>query len=267
MEFFMPIIYEPSGMAREYSPYACNLYIGCSHNCKYCYAPHTIQQREEDYFGVPNPRKNVLKYLERDLMENTYKKQILLSFIGDVYCENTDNSETTRIALQLLNRYNAPVVVLSKGGQKMLRDLDVFKMFKNRIMVGTTLTFFDEKKSKEWESGASLPAERLLVLRELHKAGIKTLASFEPSVEPSESLKLIEKTLEDDSVDHYKIGKINNYRGYGNDFDWSDYLTRVLKMLRPAKKELYVKQSLRKFAPNIPLFENEIDPERWVVRV
>ena len=38
----MSIIYEPSGMAKEYSPYACNLYIGCSHRCKYCYAPHTL---------------------------------------------------------------------------------------------------------------------------------------------------------------------------------------------------------------------------------
>ena len=31
----MPVIYEPKGKAREYSPYACNLYIGCSHRCQY----------------------------------------------------------------------------------------------------------------------------------------------------------------------------------------------------------------------------------------
>jgi len=181
----MPIIYEPSGMAKEYSPYACNLYIGCSHCCKYCYAPHTLQRTENDYFGIPGPRRNMLNYLEQDMQKQPYRKQILLSFIGDVYCRNTDNNETTRVALQLLNQYGAPVAVLSKGGQKMLRDLDVFKSFGNRIMIGSTLTFLDTEKSTQWEPGAALPEERLETLKELHAAGIRTFASFEPVVEPA----------------------------------------------------------------------------------
>ncbi|MDR1101052.1 MAG: hypothetical protein LBL34_01630 [Clostridiales bacterium] len=200
------------------------------------------------------------------MKKNTYEKQILLSFIGDVYCKTADGNQTTREALQLLNQYNAPVALLSKGGKKMLRDLDVFKDFGDRIMVGTTLTFLDEKKSKAWEPGATLPEERLFGLNELHRAGIKTVASFELSIEPSQSLKLIERTLKDDSVDHYKIGKINNFGSYGNDFDWSAYLIQVLKLLRPAKKQVYVKRSLRKFAPNVELFDDETDCERWVVR-
>jgi DNA repair photolyase len=108
-------------MAKEYSPYACNLYIGCSHQCRYCYAPHTLQRSTRNYFGIPSPRKNILKYLEQDLQAKTYHKQILLSFIGDIYCNNLDKSQTTRDALLLLNHYLAPVAVLSKGGKKMLR--------------------------------------------------------------------------------------------------------------------------------------------------
>jgi DNA repair photolyase len=141
----MSIVYEPSGMAKEYSPYACNLYIGCSHCCRYCYAPHALQRSAGSYFGRPSPRKDVLKYLEKDLQERKYSKQILLSFIGDVYCDNTDQSRTTRDALILLNRYHTPVALLSKGGEKMLRDIDVFEEFGERIMVGTTLTFFDRQ--------------------------------------------------------------------------------------------------------------------------
>ena len=109
-------------MAREYSPYALNIYIGCSHRCKYCYAPHTLQRTEDSYFGKPQPRKDILKLLEKDLQKNTYKEQVLISFVGDVYCDNADNSETTREVLKLLNAYNVPVAVLSKGGSKMLRD-------------------------------------------------------------------------------------------------------------------------------------------------
>jgi len=48
----MPVIYAPSGMAKEYSPYACNLYIGCTHCCRYCYAPHTLQRTPREYFII-----------------------------------------------------------------------------------------------------------------------------------------------------------------------------------------------------------------------
>ena len=262
----MPVIYAPSGMAKEYSPYACNLYIGCSHCCQYCYAPHTLQRRSEDYFGVPSPRYNVLKYLEQDLQKKKHDKQILLSFIGDVYCRNKDNSATTRAALQLLDYYKAPVAVLSKGGQKMLRDLDVFKEFGTRIMVGSTLTFMDEEKSRWWEPGASMPEDRLATLKALHDAGIRTLASFEPVIDPAESLRLIERTLQDNSVDHYKIGKLNNYKGMDKDQDWQGFLREVIALPRPAGKQIYIKKCLWELAPDVPLRENEVDPERWIVR-
>ena len=262
----MSVIYKPTGMAREYSPYALNLYIGCSHRCKYCYAPHTLQRKDEDYFGVPSPRKDILKYLEKDLRQNVYKEQILLSFVGDVYCNNADDSRTTRAALQLLNEYNAPVAVLSKGGSRMLRDLDVFKAFGDRITVGTTLTFMDESKSREWEPFASLPEERLETLKILHDNGIKTFASFEPTIEPAESLKLIERTLADGSVDHYKIGKINHCGDADKWQDWRQYLIDCISLLRPANKQVYYKFCLRRLAPDIALTKQEKNPDEYIVK-
>lgn len=262
----MSIIYKPTGMAREYSPYACNIYMGCSHRCKYCYAPHTLQKSSDSYFGKPEPRKDILKLLERDLKNNVYTEQVLLSFVGDVYCDNTDNSLTTREVLKLLNSYKVPIAVLSKGGKKMLRDLDIFKQFGNRIMVGTTLTFLDEEKSKKWEPFASLPSERLETLKILHDNGIKTFASFEPTIEPEESLKLIRKTLELNCVDHYKIGKINNYKSEDKWQDWAKYLQDCLNLLRPAKKQVYYKFCLRNLAPHIQLTEAEKNPDEYVVK-
>jgi len=38
----MAVIYEPKGMALEYAPLACNLYRGCQHGCRYCYAPNCL---------------------------------------------------------------------------------------------------------------------------------------------------------------------------------------------------------------------------------
>ena len=263
----MSVIYRPQGMAREYSPYALNIYIGCSHRCKYCYAPHTLQKSCDSYFGKPEPQKDILKLLEKDLQKNTYTEQVLLSFVGDCYCDSADNGATVREVLKMLNHYKVPVAVLSKGGKKMLRDLDIFKEFGDRITVGTTLTFFDEKKSKEWEPYASTPSERLETLKILHDNGIKTFASFEPTIEPEESLKLIRKTLEQDSVDHYKIGKINNYKSADKWQDWEKYLSDCVHLLRPTNKQVYYKFCLRKLAPNIPLTDAEKNPDEYIVRI
>jgi DNA repair photolyase len=156
--------------------------------------------------------------------------------------------------------------VLSKGGKKMLRDLDVFHAFEDRIMVGSTLTFLDAKKSKQWEPGASLPEERLEALKTLHDTGIRTLASFEPVVDPAESLRIMERTLRDNSVDHYKVGKLNNYKGLDKDHDWQGFLREVIAMLRTASKQIYIKKCLYELAPDVELREDEVDPERWIVR-
>ena len=56
----MSVIYEPKGKAREYSPLALNLYLDCSHGCKYCYAP-AIQRQGDGYYTVASPRTNIIK--------------------------------------------------------------------------------------------------------------------------------------------------------------------------------------------------------------
>lgn len=61
-------------------------------------------------------------------------------------------------------------------------------------------------------------------------------------IEPFESLRLIEQTLSDDSVDHYKIGKLNNYKGLDRGIDWQGFLSDALAMIRPAKKQIYIKR-------------------------
>ena len=260
------IIYEPRGAAREYSPLACNLYLSCTHNCQYCYAPHAIQRRADDYFCKPTPRRDILKKLEHQLQKQTFRDQVLLSFIGDVYCQTADDSAVTRGALQLFLAHNVPVAILTKGGTRCLRDLDLFRAFGDKIKVGATLTFLDTEKSATWESGAMPPVDRLKALKTLKENGVKTFASFEPVIEPEESLGILEASLIANCVDTYKVGKLNNYKGLDKQHDWEDFLVRVLAFLRPSGKEFYIKKSLREAAPNVTLRPEEIDPDLYAVR-
>lgn len=253
-------IYEPRGKAREYSPLALNIYMGCTHGCKYCYAPNCIQKNREEYYNVPAPRKNIVEGLAKELSKRgRVKNQVLLSFIGDVYCETEDNNRTTRRVLELLLRYKVPVAILTKGGDRALKDIDVIKKFGKHIQVGTTLTFDNKKDSLEWEPGAASPKERIEMLRVFHDNGVKTFASFEPVIDPEQSLSLMYDTI--GIVDTFKIGKINNYKGLDKNINWTDFLERSVQGLREAGASFYIKYDLRAAAPSVRLYGNEMEPD------
>lgn len=260
----MSTIYTPAGKAREYSPLALNIYLSCTHRCQYCYAPRCRHQTQEDYFKKPSPRANIIANLRKDLEHFSPKEQVLLSFIGDVYCETMDDNRTTREALEVLLEYKVPVAILTKGGKRCLKDLDLFKKFGEHIQVGTTLTFDNTHDSLEWESGAATPTERLEVLKALHDEGVRTFASFEPVIIPYQSLHLMEIGL--DFIDVYKVGKLNNYKGLDKSIDWTDFLSKTLEVLRTNGKSFYIKHDLRQAAPSIRLYGNECLPDEHNVR-
>lgn len=257
------VIYEPKGKAREYSPLALNIYLECTHGCEYCYAPRCMQRKRENYFKKPEPRKNIIENLKSQLEREAPKKQVLLSFIGDPYCETEDNNRATRECLELLLEHRVPVAILTKGGERCLKDLELFKKFGEHIMIGATLTFDNFKDSSKWEPGAASPGERLEVLKKLHQNGIKTFASFEPVVVPAQSLSLMKQGL--DAIDVYKVGKLNNYKCLDKEIDWKDFLVKALDLLRGAEKDFYIKHDLRTACAGVKLYGNEVLPDEHSV--
>lgn len=262
----MSIIYEPTGRAREYSPKALNIYLGCSHGCRYCYAPHAIQKSKDEFFSSPSPRPGLIGRLKKQLETEDISEQVLISFVGDAYCESADGGEAVRDILRLLLDHHVPVAILTKGGRRCLRDLDLFREFGSGIMVGATLTFADPDLSMEWEPHAALPSERLETLLSLKENGIRTFASFEPVIDPAQSLRVMRESLSMDCIDLYKIGKLNGMPSIERGIDWTAFLRDSLALLRPAGKEVYIKDDLAKAAPGIALAPEERDADLHTVR-
>lgn len=251
-------IYEPKGRAREYSPLALNYFKGCTHNCLYCYV-----SRMNKAFGVPYTQSECNAPTELDLREienSAYKmqgcnKQILLQFTSDPYC-NMPPEITTKV-LKILLKYRHKVVILTKGGNRCLNDIELFKQFKEKIKVGATLTFDNEKDSLFWESGAALPFERLESLKTLSESGIKTWVSFEPVIVPEQSLNLLEKAAK--FVDSVKIGKLNDYKGLDKQINWTDFIERSVEICRKNNLQFYIKKDLAKFNKCTQLNSHELD--------
>lgn len=241
--------------------------LGCSHGCRYCYAPHAIQKSSEQFFCNPQPRPGIVDRLEKQLSKEYVDDQTLLSFVGDVYCESGEEGPATvRKVLNTLYDHEVPVAILTKGGSRCLRDADIFRKFGKSIMVGATLTFMDPTLSRAWEPNAALPQERLNTLDALRKSGIKTFASFEPVINPEESLAVMRKSIEMDCIDLYKIGKLNGMKSIEKNIDWSAFLQSALDMLRSAGKEIYVKDDLAAAAPDVELTPDERNADLHTVR-
>ena len=233
------VIYQPRGAALEYAPLACNLYIGCEHGCRYCYAPACLKLSRSEFHSERRSRKEVLLKLQRDLEEmrrSGDRRRVLFCFVSDPY-SGSDNT-ITRSALELMREYDHPFDVLTKGGVKAAADFDLYG---SDDRFAASLTFLSAERSREMEPAAALPADRLEALRLAHERGIGTWVSFEPVIDPDETERLFVASR--DFVDQYKIGKASNFQ-YSASIDWAAFTRRMVAHFKEAGKKYLVKKSL-----------------------
>ncbi|MFC2013754.1 radical SAM protein [Chloroflexota bacterium] len=238
------VIYEPRGRAGEYAPLAVNLYRGCGHGCIYCYAPEAtfIDQTE---FIKATPRQGIIKKLDKDAPQaalDGHRGNVLLCFTCDPYQPINELHGLTRQAITILRRNGFYVTILTKGGKRAERDFDLLRPGDE---FATTLTFLDEQKSLRWEPGAAPPEERIESLRKAHELGIKTWASLEPVIEPTESIEIIRQTHS--FVDLFKVGKLN-YHPREKEIDWRKFLQECIATLKQYGCQYYIKKDLRRYS-------------------
>lgn len=258
----MSAIYQPKGAAREYSQLALNHIKGCDHGCVYCYVPGFLICFDKNYIHSDVYIKDETKLLKE--IEASCKKhrksphQVFLSFLTDPYSNFNDAVKITAKVLRLLLAYEIPVSILSKGGLRMIEDIDLFKAFGSNIQIGGSLTFTKIADAQKWEPGAAIPAERFEALQILHAAGIKTWASMEPVIYPEQSLEIMEITHP--YVDAYKIGKLNHLPKHEAKYDWQQFLVNAVEIMRRYNKPFYIKKDLLEYKPTwLTLTKEETD--------
>lgn len=216
----MRVVYEPKGRALEYAPLAVNLYRGCGHGCQYCYAPRALHMKPGEFFGQPQPRKDIIKKLKADLTEMKRAgddREIFLCFSCDPYQPIDDEYELTREAIWEISGARRHFSILTKGGKRSTRDFDLLYANSERCRYGATLVFANDEDSLKYEPGAAPTSERIEALMEAHRNFIPTWVSLEPVWSLDDVLELILKTHK--FVDEYRIGKLN-YHPHAKSVDW-----------------------------------------------
>lgn len=256
-------IYEPKGKAREYSPLALNYYKGCDHGCVYCYVPPMMKRFNSSYdhgsIILGKTYDEVLASIEQSAKKfaNT-DKQVLLSFTSDPYNGLDKELKLTRKVLEILLKYNIPTSVLTKNPWGAINDLNIFKKFKS-FAIGSTLTFCDAEDSKKYEPNAMLSTHRIDCLKVFKEEGLTTWASFEPVIDPVQSLELLELAISQNAISFAKIGKLNNYKGLDKDIDWHDFLVKAVNICRFSDTPFYIKKDLAAFKFAFRLHDHEVD--------
>ena len=242
----MNVVYEPKGRAREYSELACNLYRGCTHGCRYCYAPACMRTTGEKWHAQAKARPNVLKNLEKDAAKlRGDARRVLFCFLSDPYQPLEREERLTRQALQIVAKSGLNSQVLTKGcADLILEDLGLMK--NARTQLGITLCFTDDASRQVWEPHASKVEERLTVLKNAHKAGIFTWVSLEPVIDPAQALEVIR--MAHPYVNFWKVGKLNHMKEYEQAVDWRKFLGDVEFLLSKVDATYYIKNDLRSFA-------------------
>jgi len=238
-------IYEPRGRAREYAKLAVNVFSGCAHACKYCYAPLALKRNRDEFHSEPEPRKDILHWIEADCKKIKIKgngsAQVLLCFTCDPYQPIEKDLQVTRRAIQILHEYGLSVQILTKAGMRASRDFDLLT---EKDAFATTMTFLDDERSLEWEPNAALPSDRIEAIKIANKKGIPTWVSLEPVIDPEQALQIIQRTHK--FVDLFKVGPLN-YRPETKGINWKKFGLEVIQLLEKLGKKYYIKDDLKKY--------------------
>src|SRR5690606_22303571 len=152
-----------------------------------------LRMSREDFDAGASERPGFLDALTKDARKYQaagIDEQVMLSFTTDPF--HPGDTSLTRPVLESLQAHGLGICTLTKGGQRALSCIDLFRP--DRDAFASTLTSTDEAFSLKWERGAALPADRMATLKAFHDRGIFTWVSLEPTLDCESSLDIIQRT-------------------------------------------------------------------------
>ncbi|MDI6602627.1 MAG: radical SAM protein [Patescibacteria group bacterium] len=192
------------------SDWTINQYVGCEHNCLYCYSGFMCRWKPYGKWGTWVEVKENAPELVKG---NYVRGWVWMSSVSDPYQPIEKKLKLTRRVLENMNK-RIKLTVQTKS-DLILRDIDLFKEFKN-IEIGLTINGFEGKIKKLFEPFSSTHKERVHALKILKKNKLRTYAFISPIIPELVNVKKCIKETKN-FVDYYWF-EILNLRASGEEF-------------------------------------------------
>jgi len=196
--------------------YTVNCYAGCEHGCIYCYARFATRfsHPSELWGSFVDIKANAPQVLAREVR----RKRVGRVFVSSV-CDGWQPREAsyclTRQCLEILVHHHYPLTILTKSALAG-RDLDILTS-SGGVEFGVTITTLDESLRSLIEPRSSPSADRLAILQEVKRRGIKTYAFLGPLLpylsDTEVSLVPLLKAVQDVGADYFYVDRLNRRFG------------------------------------------------------
>lgn len=162
-----------------------NIYRGCEHGCKYCYAMYSHDYLgDEEYFKDIYVKSNVVESLEKQLANPNWKQEVInIGGVTDSYQPAESVYQLMPDILKLLIRYKTPCIISTKS-DLILRDYDLIDELSRitYINVAATITTMDETVRQKIEPGGVSSLKRFKMLKTFANTNASTGLHFMPII-------------------------------------------------------------------------------------
>lgn len=148
-----------------------NIYRGCFHNCKYCYAIYSHAYLGENDFSQIFAKINICEMLEKELSNPNWCRDIInIGGITDSYQKAEETMKIMPEVLKILIKYKTPAIISTKS-DLILRDFDLIAELSKLtyVNIASTITTMNEEDRCKIEPNASPSLDRFKILKEFRK--------------------------------------------------------------------------------------------------
>lgn len=196
-----------------------NVYRGCMHGCKYCYAlySHKYMESENFYWNI-FVKTNIVEKLEQQLSNPKRKREIInLGGVTDNYQPAETHFKLMPEIRKLLIKYKTPATISTKS-DLILRDIDLIDQLSHvaSVNIALTITTTDQKIQNLIEPNASPTKKRFGTLKAFSKTwasrGVHLMPIIPYLTDSKENIESIYANAKDAKV-HYLLPWMMYLRG------------------------------------------------------
>lgn len=221
-----------------------NIYRGCSHACRYCYAIYSHSYLNSDgFFDDIHVKTNIVEKLEQELSSPKWKREVInIGGVTDSYQKAEATYQLMPEILKLLIKYKTPAIISTKS-TLVLRDYDLINELSQitYINIAATITSMDENVRQKIEPGGAPSAERFAMLKQFRKTnasvGLHVMPIIPYLTDDRENFESLCANAKDSGA-HYLLPGVLYLRGATRKV-FFDFIQRDYPQLYPQLQALY----------------------------